>query len=262
MKTGNLVKTVVTTPFKIASKGVRASNRAFITSLNTMRAMLFDHLLETNFKDKAPTQEQLEVLGNLVNISTGRGKMSPGVAKAGGIFLWSPSLLASRLQAATLQPLWGGGKWAPGSMKARKVVAKEYARWIMSGTALWAISRMFDDKDEKDRISSDYSKIVRGDVRIDPWAGFQQLLVLEERIRTGKTKSSTTGKIRDASGEVIWRFFQNKARPDVAAIVKATIAAIDYGKPGKDVRVTVGEAVRSAIPVPCRTSLNSCASAA
>ena len=253
LKTGHAAQTITTAPFKVGAKGVRASNRAFITALNTQRAMLFDHLLETNFKDRQPTKSDLEVLGNLVNVSTGRGKLGRGVAKAASEVLWSPSLFASRLQVLIGQPLWGGGPLA-GSARARWIVAKEYARWIVSGAALLAISRQFDDKKEGDLTSSDAGKIVRGNTRIDVWEGFQQHVVLVARLKTGRSKSSDTGAVRNISkfgtGEVIWNFFKNKTRPDIAAIVKVTVAALDSGKPAKEVRVTLGDAAKSVVPVP------------
>lgn len=252
VRTGNAAKTIATAVPKVAAKGVRASNRAFITALNTQRAMLFDHLLETNFKDRAPTKVELEVLGNLVNVSTGRGKLSRGVAKATGEVLWSPSLFASRIQALIGQPLWGGGEWK-GSGRARKIVAKEYARWLISGAALYGISRIFDDKEVSDSTSSDTGKVVRGKTRIDPWAGFQQPVVLASRIAKGKS-TSIQGKERKLSnydtGAVIFNFLKNKTRPDIVAAVKVAIAAIDSGKTGKAVRVTPMEAAKSAVPVP------------
>lgn len=258
LKTGNVVKSTLTAPVKIGAKGVRMSNRAFITALNAQRAMLFDELLRVNFKDRAPTDVELKVTGNLVNIATGRGKLNPGVGKAGAAVLWSPKLFASRLQALTGQPLWGGGELA-GSARARKIVAKEYARWIISGTVLAALSQMYDEKEPVESTSSDWGKMVRGNTRIDLWEGFQQFVVLEERLRKGKV-TSVGGKARDisggptapgfGSGEVIWNFFKGKARPDIAAVVRTAVAAIDYGKQPKDVRVTPGEALKSAIPVP------------
>jgi len=252
MRTGSAIKTGVTAIPKAGAKGVRMSNRAFITFLNSARANLADYLLEVNFKDRPPTAADLKVIGNLVNISTGRGNLNRGVAKVTGELLWSPSLLASRLQALSGQPLWGAAEWA-GSGRARKIAAKEYVRWILSIVALYSVSRLFSDKRESDSTSSDFGKVVRGDTRIDPWAGFQQPIVSSSRIAKGIT-TGISGKERDISdfgtGEVIWNFFKNKARPDVAAIVKTAIAAIDSGKPASKVRVTVGDAAAAWVPVP------------
>lgn len=253
LRTGNALKSTVTFLPKVGAKGVRMSNRAFITYLNTTRALLFDELLRANFQDRAPTEAQLKVLGNIVNLSTGRGALNQGVARVASEILWAPSLLTSRVQLLTGQPFWGkAGR--EGGGKARLIVAKEYARWITSAAVLFAISQMFDEKDEDEEpTSSDFGKVVRGNTRIDPWAGFQQVAVLMARIRAGET-TSIEGQSRNIAktgiGEVVWNFFKNKARPDLVAAVKATIAAIDLGKDEKDVRVTPAEAVRSAVPVP------------
>lgn len=251
-KTGNAVKSTVTAPVKVLAKGVRMSNRAFITFLNTAKAGLLDHLLEVNFRDRPPTEVELLVIGNAINVATGRGKLNPALAKAASEVMWSPKLFASRVQALIGQPLWGGGPLA-GSGRARKIVAKEYARVIISGTALYGISRYFDDDNQEKLTSSDFGKIERGDTRIDLWEGFQQPVVLGARLATGES-TSIAGKTRDidtfGTGEVIWNFFKNKARPDIVAAVKASIAVVDLGKGDKDVRVTPGEAVKGMVPVP------------
>lgn len=251
-KTGNAVKSTVTAPVKVLAKGVRMSNRAFITFLNTAKAGLLDHLLEVNFRDRPPTEVELLVIGNAINVATGRGKLNPALAKAASEVMWSPKLFASRVQALIGQPLWGGGPLA-GSGRARKIVAKEYARVIISGTALYGISRYFDDDNQEKLTSSDFGKIERDNTRIDLWEGFQQPVVLGARLVTGES-TSIAGKTRDidtfGTGEVIWNFFKNKARPDIVAAVKASIAVVDLGKGDKDVRVTPGEAVKGMVPVP------------
>lgn len=252
LRTGNAAKTAVTAVPKVLAKGVRMSNRAFITYLNTTRALLFDELLKANFQDRAPTEAQLKVLGNLVNIMTGRGAISPKAAEVASNVLWAPSLLTSRVQLLTGQPFWGkAGR--EGGGKARLIVAKEYARIITSGALLFAISQMFDDNDDDEMTSSDFGKVVRGKTRIDPWAGHQQVAVLMARLKRGET-TSISGDTRDISkigqGEVIWNFFKNKTRPDIVAAVNAAIAVIDRNKePGK-ARVTPAEAVKGAVPVP------------
>lgn len=252
LRTGNAAKSTVTFAPKVGAKGVRMSNRAFITYLNTTRALLFDELLRANYQDRAPTDLQLKSLGEIVNLSTGRGNISPKTAEVTSQILWAPSLLASRAQVIFGQPFVGKvGREAGG--KARLIAAKEYARWITSAALLFAVSRMFDDKEEEEPTSSDFGKVVRGNVRIDPWGGNQQLAVLMARIKQGQT-TSIEGQARDLDktgmGEVIFNFFKNKARPDLVAAVKAAIAVIDLRKDEKDVRVTPAEAVKGAAPVP------------
>jgi hypothetical protein len=258
-KTGNAAKSVATAPVKFLAKGVRASNRAFATFLNEMRAQLFDELLRANFKDRAPTETELKVIGNLVNVTTGRGKIHPKAAKlseAASIALWSPKLNVSRAQLLLGQPLWGGGKWS-GSAKARRIVAKEYARIIAGGFLLSQAARLFDDKDEVPMTSSDKGKIVRGDTRIDPWGGLQQMTVLASRVAQGE-KTTLKGKTQDIGAErkygvsgpwaMVIDFGRSKLRPDVGAVVDILDRRNYIGEP-----TTPGSVAKSLlVPLPMR----------
>ena len=231
-KTGNIAKTTITAAPKAVARIVRMSNRAFITLLNETRADLFDHLLELNFKDRAPTTADLKVIGNLVNIATGRGRM-PGVTQSvGGKIFWAPALATSRVQTLIGQPLWTQAGEFKGSGRSRAIVAKEYARVIASGFLLWQVGQMFSDKEEKDPTSSDYGKIVRGNVRIDPWGGYQQFVVLTNRTLKGETKG-VSGKVRKNDlGQIISNFARNKLRPDWGALWNTYDISMDTVKPG------------------------------
>lgn len=238
LRTGKVGKTAATLAPKLLARGVRMSNRAFITFLNRTRADLFDHLLKTNFKNRAPTAVELEALGNLVNVATGRGKMRPMTQTVLSTFLWSPKLLGSRIQMLAGQPFYRG------TAMTRKIVLKEYARMLASGYALWKVAQLFSDKESEDSRSSDLGKIVLGDTRIDLWGGLQQPLVLEERIRTGQTTTigGKTLNLRDRTEDGVLtepllgqtgystkkgygqdilntsvRFVRSKLRPDVGA---------------------------------------------
>ena len=224
--TNNPLKTAATLLPKLGARGVRMSNRAFTTFLNQTRAGLLDELLRVNYKDRPPTTQELELIGNMVNIATGRGKMNPITSRVASEVIWAPKLLASRVQALTGQPLWTG-KWKD-SARARMVVAKEYARIIMGGFLLAAVARMFDEKDEKEPTSSDFGKVVRGNTRIDPWGGLQQVTTLGARLGTATT-TTLKGDTRDIGAArkygqrnpwyVLADFGRSKLRPEVAAII-------------------------------------------
>jgi hypothetical protein len=256
LRTGNVGKSIITAPVKLASRGVRMSNRAFVTFLNATRAELFDELLRVNFKDRAPTEAELKVIGNMVNVATGRGKLDPTTARITAEVLWAPKLLTSRVQILTGQPLWGGGPLA-GSARARKIVAKEYFRIIIGGLLLSQVSRLFDEKDETPITSSDWAKIVRGDTRIDPWAGLQQVIVAGARGITGET-TTLKGKTQDIGAErkygvsgffhVLANFFRSKTRPDVGAVIDILDRRNYIGEP-----TTPGSVAESVlVPLPMR----------
>lgn len=259
LRTGNFPKTMATLFPKLASRGIRMSNRAFITFLNSTRASLFDELLRANYKDRAPTKTELELFGNYVNLATGRGKLSPITSRVASEVIWAPKLLASRVQLLTGQPLLSGvlsGKTA-GTARARKAIAREYARVIMSGYLLWSVSRIFDEKDESNTTSSDFGKIVRGKTRIDPWAGFQQVTTLGARTATAKTTTlagdeNDIGASKRYGQRGLWYvatdFLRSKLRPDVAAAVDIATRTDVQGRP-----TTPGHIAESLlVPLPMR----------
>jgi hypothetical protein len=235
MRTGSTGKTIITAPGKVAAKVVHASNRAFNTLLNEMRLDLADALLAENFKDRSPTSAELKVLGNLVNIATGRGNINPKIARGAGMVFWAPSLFASRLKGLALEPVWGAKQQWKGTGRARAAVAKDYARVIISGYLLWKVGQMFsdDDVDTTNPTSSDFGKIVRGNTRIDPWGGHQQVAVFAARAITGKTTSITGNERENNLGDVIANFGRNKLRPDWGALWNAYEIYHDKQRPGR-----------------------------
>ena len=246
-RTGNTAKTIVTAPVKAIARGVRMSNRAFITFLNKTRSDLFDTLLASEFPESAPTQVQLEKIGNLVNVMTGRGKLNPVTQTVAGSFLWSPKLLTSRLQTLLGQPFVKAGLDA----KVQKIVAKEYLRMLIGGYALWNVAQLFGDKHEKDPRSSDFGKAVMGNTRVDPWGGYQQVTTLGARMGTGETKT-IKGKVVPISGKVPFggqtkedvalRFLRTKLNPEAGLVYDITLGnkRNPVGEP-----VTVGSAAKS-----------------
>ena len=235
IRTGSTGKTIITAPGKAAAKVVRASNRAFNTLLNEMRLDLADALLLENFKDRAPTTTELKVLGNLVNIATGRGNINPTLARGAGYVFWAPSLFVSRVKGLTMEPIFSIKQPFKGTGRARAAVAKNYARVIISGYLLWKMGQMFSDKnvDTSDPTSSDFGKIVRGNTRIDPWGGHQQVGVLAARVVTGKTTSIKGTERENDLGAVIASFGRNKLRPDWGALWNAYEIYIEKPRPGR-----------------------------
>jgi RNA polymerase sigma factor (sigma-70 family) len=182
---------------KVVLAPVHASERAYIAYLNTMRAGVFDAMVQA-WGGKDITLDQAKRIANYVNIATGRGNLG-GFAKAAEILaagIFAPRYVVSRFQLALGQPLWQG------DAKTRSVIAKEYAR-AMGGMGLfygmiYLASKAFwdDDDDERPQVewdlrSSDAGKIRMGNVRIDPMGGMSQALVLMGRTISGERKTKT-----------------------------------------------------------------------
>ena len=222
--------------------------------------MLLDELLRVNFKEAPPTDVHLKVIGNLVNQATGRGKITPQRSQFYSEFLWAPKLLASRIQSLLGQPLWGAAQWK-GSGKARWIVAKEYASVIMSGYLLYQLSRLFDEKKEKEPTATDFGKIVRGDVRIDPWAGYQQVTVFGSRVATATT-TTLKGDKRDIGAAKkygqrgVWYLMadqiRSKLRPDVGTFVDVISRSDFIGRPLATKQIPGYAAQNLLVPLPMR----------
>jgi len=109
-------------------------------------------------------------------------------ANALAMALWSPRLLASRMRF--LNPMT--------YMGLEPQVRKEYLSGLFRTLGAWGafagMAKMMGAEVSMDPRSSDFGKIKMGNTRIDPGAGFQQLLVFYSRMATGEFVSSRTGK--------------------------------------------------------------------
>lgn len=244
--------TIAGAPVKLASRAVRMSNRAFIAFLNTTRLELFEHLVKINFKERAPTEVELKAVGNLVNVATGRGSMSPKTAQVASEILWAPKLLASRVQLLTGQPFYHG------TGKTRWIVAKEYGRMLAAGTVLAMVSQLFDDKNKgkPSMVSSNFGKVRDGNTTIDLWGGFQQPIVLASRFISGKRETAKGQTVEIGAkakyGEGLWlvgtQFVRSKLRPDIGAVIDFATRKNFVGEPW-----TPGMAAESLfVPLPMR----------
>jgi hypothetical protein len=208
---------------------VRASERAYVTFLNRIRADLFDSLVATLGRNGSVTVDEARVIANFVNVSTGRGPLGRAEAAASVLatVFFSPRFVASRFQLLAGQPMWKG------NARTRKLIAKEYGRALIGLGTLYGVAMMLgmlwdDDDDDKptisfDPLSSDFGKIRFGDTRGDPLAGLAQTTVFSSRMGealyqggrslAGFELDKEAKRTMRNSGQVVWRFLTNKASP-------------------------------------------------
>lgn len=223
--------------------GLKASNRAFVTFLNSQRAFMFDSMVSG--LPGTPTMEEGRAIANFVNIATGRGNPGKfgGAISALSVPLWSPRLLLSRLQLLVGQPLYGG------DIHTRTKIAGQYARYLIGMAGVYAAAKLAgtafeDDKDkptiETDPRSSDWRKIKIGDTRIDPLSGLSQITVLAWRLITGETKKASGGIVplrgnvpygSDTSADVIGRFLRSKLSPTIGTPIDILSGENAVGEP-------------------------------
>ena len=218
-------------------KGIEASERAYNTFLNVLRADLFDQFHDGLIGDRQGSDVELHAIANLLNVGTGRGSFN---AKISGLdmekaaaplahLFFSPRFLVSRFQLLAGQPLMQG------TAGTRMLAAKEYARALGTLGLFYALLSVDDKaKIEHDPRSADFGKVRFGRTRLDPLAGLSQVAVFSTRVIDGETKTQK-GKIvpiRDQGtkksekvpyggqtvGDVVLRFMRSKLAPVPGAV--------------------------------------------
>lgn len=223
--------------------GVRASQNAFVTFLNILRADSFDAMVASRERwGMAPTVEELKVLANFINIATGRGNIgaAAGAAETLATVIFSPRLVASRVQYLLAEPLYRG------TALTRTLIAGEYARTLLGLSVITGLGILAGADWEDDPRSSDFGKLRFGDTRIDPWAGLAQVTVLLSRLITGE-KMTAKSEVRPIRGDnvpyggqraadVLAQFVRSKLNPTVGAGVDLASGRNVVGEP-----VTLGK---------------------
>lgn len=204
--TGSAAKRAAKTAANLALAPIRGSGRAYVTFLNVLRADTFDALAATLGRSKVLTDDEGNAIANFVNVATGRGKL--GFSKQSSqsnnpllneIF-FAPRLVASRFNLLAGQPLYGG------SNRTRKLIALEYARFLMGVAVVYGLGYLArqedDDKKNKDKPflnldwrSTDFGKMRFGNTYVDPLAGLAQVTAFTGKMVTGE-KLSGKGDVR------------------------------------------------------------------
>ena len=189
-------------------KGYRASERAYVTFLNKMRADSFDMFKELLEKanGRPMTDVEAKAMANFVNAATGRGDLGKlsNASEALSMAFFSPRFAASRLQLISGQPLVGG------TAATRRLIARTYLQFGAAAVAMIGLAKLGGAHVTTDPRSSDFLKLRYGNTRVDLMAGLAQWATLAARMVTRQT-TSTTGIVRPLNGTGM-----NKSRLDVA----------------------------------------------
>jgi hypothetical protein len=205
--------------------GVGASERAYVTYLNTVRFSYFNKLVET-LSATEQTEANLQRIASHVNTMTGRGnlgKMEASAAAFAAVF-FSPKYWWSRLQVLgglvyhPLDAMTGFRLGKDETRAARKIVAGEYGRLIAGVGVFYSLIALakfgfgWDDEEFEvviDPRSSDFGKIKIANTRIDPMAGLLQNVVFISRFVSGE-KVNAEGEKVAISGAIERKFGQNR----------------------------------------------------
>jgi hypothetical protein len=235
--------------------GIAASERAYVTYMNAIRFDYFNTLAKAL---PNPTKDNLKELANHVNNLTGRGSLDIKPLKINlensasnlALLLFSPKYWSSRLRVAAnilavptevVARAVGLDFRRKEIRDARRIIAKEYGRMGIGGTAFYgllgiaaAMAKGLADDDEEpffkigtDSNSSDFGKLVfRNGSRVDTMAGMSQNLTFLSRMFTGKVAQPDGDIIdlndmedsRNSKGQVAERFFRSKLAPLPSAL--------------------------------------------
>lgn len=213
--------------------GVAASQRAYTTFLNVLRADSFDAMEAGLSRTGKASPVEAQAIANYINVATGRGKFTKSGDNA-AVFLntvfFAPRFVTSRFQFLAGQPLYRG------SMRTRKMIAGEYLRFFVGISIMYGLAKLAGFDVEDDLRSGEAGKIKVGASYVDPLAGLLQPSVLASRVFTGETKKGN-GKIvtirgetpygQDDIGSYAGRFGESKLSPS-AALAWHAITGKDY----------------------------------
>ena len=116
-------------------------------------------------------------------------------------------------------------------INADPFVRKQYLRSLFGiagmGATVTGLGKAFGAEVEENPNSSDFGKMKFGNVRLDPYAGFQQYIVAAHRLISGESKSTTTGREYSLTSgrygsptrlDVAARFAESKLNPTMSFI--------------------------------------------
>ena len=227
-------------PARWAAEGLLASERAFRSFGNTMRADLFDYqksIVEAN-RPGTWSEDDAKVIANSANVFSGRAPLKHSVA-LGRVF-WAPRWVWSRALLLVGQPMWKGDR------ATRLAVGKVYVRAALGMATFQIIKHVIyslmagDDEDKKPKyeinpISSDFGKTRLGETRLDSGAGLNQLITFAARLASGRTKKAT-GEIVPIRGDDV-PFGGMDARDIIHNLVDSKLATL----PAMVIDFAVGE---------------------
>jgi hypothetical protein len=195
---------------------IAASNRAYATFLNVLRANMFD-VMHDGLGGGQVTEAEGNAIAHLVNIGTGRGsvgQMEKHAVTWNTVF-FAPRYVISRFQLISGEALFRGGS----SVRVRKAMLSEYARYLI-GLGLMYELMLFafgDDDDfsiEFDPRSADVGKMRFRDTRLDPLSGISQTARFVTQIATREQMETTSRRVRPIRPALtIGKFLRTKLAP-------------------------------------------------
>lgn len=240
---------------QLHGRGIKASERAYVTYLNKLRVEVFDMMdaqLQRAGLDDATLAKERKFLAKFINAATGRGNVrtEPWV----NALLFSPKFMVSRFEypMRAVQGLFHAGPLRTEAI--RQLVAQAFVWSSFAALGAAAASAFgWDIQFGANPREPDFLKFRLGEkTTVDTGAGFGQVARLVSRIvsRTAIDQHGRKSKadIVDETG----RFLRYKLAP-----IPSVVVDIQQGKQVSGKPVTVGgELVNLVVPIPVQTMVD------
>lgn len=214
---------------RFGNEFVDAFDRSYTTFANLQRYDVAKNLIQFT-QNETPTAEELQYVGRTALTLTGRlpiqslQQHAPVLNAA----FFSFNNQVSKIATLGLHPVWSSG----GTPAMRKAVVVDYYAKTLGAAALFygAANLWWGDEDDFsltfDPRSSDFGKIVKGNVRINPTGGLSQTLTFAARTISGQTRT-LAGEVEDLRGpkkkfgrsNFVGQFLRGKLAPAPAQIM-------------------------------------------
>lgn len=176
---------------------IKGSERAYTGQLNKLRVDVFNDFYN-KLKDDGVTgkllDENMKSMSAFINQASGRGNLGKWGNQSAPLLnaaFFAPRYVASRINILG-RILTAGGVNMP--KETRIEVLKTLGSYIGLGMSILALANLAGADSDDDPTSSDFGKIKVGNIRLDVWAGFQQLVVLLARLGLNRTTNASTGE--------------------------------------------------------------------
>ncbi len=204
---------------------IQASERAAVVGMNSLRTQVFDNTVR-EWEGSGKTSEDYDQLANIVNISTGIGKVGStnkqrdkrikAILPIMTAAFFAPMYTKSRfdilgeLGIAAKEAVTKGQSISP----ARKILVRQMTKFVAAGMMAMFLASLMGADVEEDPRSSDFGKIKLGRTRVDVWAGFQQIARTTAQLLSAQGKSLRSGEIYTKNRlDVVGKFIQSKLSP-------------------------------------------------
>lgn len=207
---------------------VAASQRAYVTFLNKLRADSFDAMEATLSRDGEFTQKEANAVADFINTATGRATFSgKGESLLTGLntILFAPRYVASRFQLLAGTPLWRG------NMRTRSLIAQEYGRYLIGAALVYGLGALAGGNIGTDPNSADFLKLKYGNTRLDPMSGLLQATVFLSRLYSNKLTNAKGQQKPTNFLDTIKNFARSKLAPVPGAFANLMMGKDVTGKP-------------------------------